>query len=209
MKTKGNGWTKKPELRRISSQPRYGRFDTALHFIRFAAVLAGKLIYYSRFLRKNQAEILNFRRKYRAVRARRENAALPCASGRKAPGIMRSSFLPGSGRDADVQGGGGRTSLMTGAACVSKERVPASLRIRPKSPRNHAQFIPSRFGARCGRAGRRSHVSYDGRSVRFQRARARFPAHPAEKSPESCTAHFFPVRGAMRTCRAAAVARLL
>ena len=42
---------------------------------------------------------------------------------------MRSSFLPGSGRDADVQGGG-RTSLMTGAACVSKERVPASLRIR-------------------------------------------------------------------------------
>ena len=130
MKTKGNGWTKKPELRRISSQPRYGRFDTALHFIRFAAVLAGKLIYYSRFLRKNQAEILNFRRKYRAVRARRENAALPCASGRKAPGIMRSSFLPGSGRDADVQGGGGRTSLMTGAAYVSKERVPASLRIR-------------------------------------------------------------------------------
>lgn len=51
------------------------------------------------------------------------------ASGRKAPGIMRSSFLPGSGRDADAQGGG-RTSLMTGAACVSKERVPASLRIR-------------------------------------------------------------------------------
>lgn len=52
------------------------------------------------------------------------------ASGRKATGIMRSSFLPGSGRDADVQGGGGRTSLMTGAACVSKGRVPASLRIR-------------------------------------------------------------------------------
>ena len=71
---------------------------------------------------------------------------------------------------------------MTGAACVSKERVPASLRIRPKSPRNHVQFIPSRFGARCGRAGRRSHVSYDGRSVRFQRARARFPAHPLERS---------------------------
>ena len=42
---------------------------------------------------------------------------------------MRSSFLPGSGRDADVQGGG-RTSLMTGAACVSKGRVPASPRIR-------------------------------------------------------------------------------
>ena len=42
---------------------------------------------------------------------------------------MRSSSLPGSGRDADVQGGG-RTSLMTGAACVSKGRVPASLRIR-------------------------------------------------------------------------------
>ena len=94
---------------------------------------------------------------------------------------MRSSFLPASGRDADVQSGG-RTSLMTGAACVSKERVPASLRIRPKSPRNHAQFIPSRFGARCGRAKRRSHVSYDGRSVRFQRARARFPAHPLERS---------------------------
>lgn len=51
------------------------------------------------------------------------------ASGRKAPGIMCSSFLPGSGRDADAQGGG-RTSLMTGAAYVSKERVPASLRIR-------------------------------------------------------------------------------
>ncbi len=97
---------------------------------------------------------------------------------------------------------------MTGAACVSKERVPASLRIRPKSPRNHVQLISSRFGARCGRAGRRSHVSYDGRSVRFQRARARFPAHPAEKSPESCAVHFFPVRGAMRT-RRAAVARLL
>ena len=115
---------------------------------------------------------------------------------------MRSSFLPGSGRDADVQGGG-RTSLITGAACVSKERVPASLRIRPKSHWNHAQLIPSRFGARCGRAGRRSHVSYDGRSVRFQRARARFPAHPAEKSTESCAAHPFPVRGAMRTYRAA------
>ena len=43
---------------------------------------------------------------------------------------MRISSLPGSGRDADVQGGGGHTSLMTGAACVSKERVPASLRIR-------------------------------------------------------------------------------
>ena len=42
---------------------------------------------------------------------------------------MCSSFFPGSGRDADVQGGG-RTSLMTGAACVFKERVPASLRIR-------------------------------------------------------------------------------
>ena len=42
---------------------------------------------------------------------------------------MRSSFLPGSGREADAQGGG-RTSLMTGAAYVSKERVPASLRIR-------------------------------------------------------------------------------
>jgi hypothetical protein len=110
LKTKGNGWTKKPELRRISSQPRYGRFDTALHFIRFAAVLAGKLIYYSRFLHKNQAEILNFRRKYRAARAWQENAALA--------------------------------------------------------------------------------------------------AHPAEKPPESCAAHFFPVRGAMRT-RRAAVARLL
>ena len=207
MKTKGNGWTKRTKPRRISSQPRYGRFDTALHSVRFAAVLAGKLIYYSRFLRKNQAEILNFRRKYRAVRARRENAALPCASGRKVPGIMCSSVLPGLGRDADVQGGG-RTSLMTGAACVSKERVPASLRIRPKSLRNHAQLIPSRFGARCGRAGRRSHVSYDGRSVRFQRAHARFPAHPAEKSPGSCAAHSFPVRGAMRTCKAA-VARLL
>ena len=95
---------------------------------------------------------------------------------------MRISSLPGSGRDADVHGGG-RTSLMAGAACVSKERVPASLRIRPKSPRNHAHLIPSRFGARCGRAGRRrSHVSYDGRSVRFQRARARFPAHPLERS---------------------------
>ena len=88
------------------------------------------------------------------------------ASGRKAPGIMRSSFLPGSGRDADALGGG-RTSLMTGAAYVSKERVPASLRIRPKSPRNQVQLISSRFGARCGRAGRRSYVSYDGRSVRF------------------------------------------
>ena len=42
---------------------------------------------------------------------------------------MCSSSLPGSGRDADVQSGG-RMSLMTGAACVSKERVPASLRIR-------------------------------------------------------------------------------
>lgn len=42
---------------------------------------------------------------------------------------MRSSFLPGSGRDADAQGGG-RTSLMTDTAYVSKERVPASLRIR-------------------------------------------------------------------------------
>lgn len=51
------------------------------------------------------------------------------ASGRKAPGIMCSSFLPGSGRDADAQGSG-RTSLMTGTACVFKERVPASLRIR-------------------------------------------------------------------------------
>lgn len=55
------------------------------------------------------------------------------ASGRKAPGIMCSSFLPGSGRDADTQGGG-RTSLN------------------------------------------------DGRSVRFQKARARFPAHPLERS---------------------------
>lgn len=51
------------------------------------------------------------------------------ASGRKAPGIMCSSFLPGSGRDADAQGSG-RASLMTGTACVFKERVPASLRIR-------------------------------------------------------------------------------
>ena len=51
------------------------------------------------------------------------------ASGRKATGIMCGSSLPGSGRDADVQGGG-RTSLITGAACVSKGRVPAFLRIR-------------------------------------------------------------------------------
>lgn len=42
---------------------------------------------------------------------------------------MCSSFFPGSGRDADAQGGG-RTSLMTDAAYVFKERVPASLRIR-------------------------------------------------------------------------------
>ena len=60
---------------------------------------------------------------------------------------MCSSFFPGSGRDEDAQGGG-RTSLMTDAAYVSKERVPASLRIRPKSPRNYVQLIPSRLGAR-------------------------------------------------------------
>ena len=29
LKTKGNGWTKKPELRRISSQPRYDHFNTS------------------------------------------------------------------------------------------------------------------------------------------------------------------------------------